>query len=614
MLNMQNMRGTAANCDRYFELPAGSFSFDDRLSLELKRLTDIQLLDTKVWHLFVEQFRHPGVDDADSGWRCEYWGKMMRGACFTYRVTGDEALYAVLEETVREMLTAEDPLGRFSTYSVGAEFHGWDLWGRKYILLGMEYFAEICKDPALVAKIVTAMEHHVDYLIGKLGREEDGKINIAKATTHWDGLNSCSILEPVMFLYNITGEERFLTFAEYILSFGGTASVNLFDLAYEDRMPVSSYHVTKAYEMISCFEGLAEYNKVKPTVRHTLALIRFANRVLAEEHTVIGCLGCKFESFDYAAREQFNEEHRGIMQETCVTVTWMKFLWQLFRLTGEAKYMDAFETAAYNAMSASLKTELDPSDNGGVLLPIHSYNPLRWEERYKQIGGRKDITPESVYGCCVCISSAGFALEGLCAACVDSGDNIAVNLYRNGTVKTPAMDFAMETCYPEEGTVRVKIGAVRKNVALSLRIPAWSKITLCRVHTADGGVEVYNAVAGEYLRIAREWHEGDGITLSFDMTVRVITPQDYDAQSRVTDRYAIARGPVVFALDGTGAEDAEPVVVPTGAAAFPVSTAEADVPCVQALCLPTADGSAVLVDYASAGQLDGHKVSCWIKK
>ena len=340
-ISMQNMRGTAANCDRYFELPAGSFSFDDRLAGELSRLTDIQLMDTKVWRLFVDLFRHPGVDDANSGWRCEYWGKMMRGACFTYRVTGDEALYAVLEETVRDMLGAEDPFGRFSTYSVDAEFHGWDIWGRKYILLGMEYFAEICHDPALVEKIVTAMTHHVDYMIGKLGREEDGKINIAKATTHWDGLNSCSIMEPVMFLYNITGEARFLDFAEYILSFGGTASVNLFDLAYEDRMPVSSYHVTKAYEMISCFEGLAEYNKVKPSVRHTLALIRFANRVLAEEHTVIGCLGCNFESFDYAAREQFNEAHRGIMQETCVTVTWMKFLWQLSRLTGEAKYMDA---------------------------------------------------------------------------------------------------------------------------------------------------------------------------------------------------------------------------------------------------------------------------------
>ena len=46
------------------------------------------------------------------------------------------------------------------------------------------------------------------------------------------------------------------------------------------------------------------------------------------------------------------------------------------------------------------------------------------------------------------------------------------------------------------------------------------------------------------------------------MNPRVITPQDYDAESTVTDRYAIARGPVVFAIDGTG--DTEPVVIPTG--------------------------------------------------
>lgn len=612
MYNMQNMRNTAQNCDRYFELSAGSFSFDDRLAGELKRLTALQLTDTRVWRLFVEQFRHPGVDDADAGWRCEYWGKMMRGACFTYRVTGDEALYAVLEGTVRDMLTAEDPLGRFSTYSTEAEFHGWDIWGRKYILLGMEYFAEICRDPALTEEIIAAMERHTDYMIGKFGREEDGKINIAKATSHWDGLNSCSLLEPVMFLYNITHEERFLAFAEYILSFGGTASVNLFDLAYEDRMPVSSFHVTKAYEMISCFEGLAEYNKVKPTVRHTLALIRFANRVLREEHTVIGCLGCRFESFDYATREQYNEAHRGIMQETCVTVTWMKFLWQLFRLTGEAKYMDAFETAAYNAMSASLKTEMDPGENGGIPLPIHSYNPLRWEIRYKEIGGRKNITPESVYGCCVCISSAGFALEGLCAAAVDANDNIAVNLFRNGTVTTPAMDLVMETRYPEEDAVRVKIGAVRKHAALSVRIPAWSKVTLCHLHKADGTVEKLSPAAGEYLRMEENWQTGDEIALTFDMHPRIITPQDYDAESPVTDRYAIARGPVVFALDGTG--ETEPAAAPTGDLAFPVSPEDAAVPCVQALCVPTADGSTILVDYASAGQLDGHRVSCWIRK
>ena len=129
---------------------------------------------------------------------------------------------------------------------------------------------------------------------------------------------------------------------------------------------------------------------------------------------------------------------------------------------------------------------------------------------------------------------------------------------------------------------------------------------------ADCTVEKHKAVSGTYLRIERTWQEGDEITLTFDMNPRVITPQDYDAESTVTDRYAIARGPVVFAIDSTG--DTEPVVIPTGDLAFPVSTEEAAIPCVQALCLPTAGGNAVLTDYASAGQLDGHRVSCWIKK
>ena len=50
-----------------------------------------QLMDPALWALFVEQFRIGNVDDWDLGWRSEYWGKMMRGACFTYAYTQNEA-------------------------------------------------------------------------------------------------------------------------------------------------------------------------------------------------------------------------------------------------------------------------------------------------------------------------------------------------------------------------------------------------------------------------------------------------------------------------------------------------------------------------------------------
>ena len=109
-----------------------------------------QLMDPPLWKKFVAQFQ-PWVDIRDrekpefGGWRCEYWGKMMRGAAWVYDCTRDEELYEVLENTARELLTRQDELGRISSYPLEHELTSWDLWGRKYVLLGMQYFSEICR-------------------------------------------------------------------------------------------------------------------------------------------------------------------------------------------------------------------------------------------------------------------------------------------------------------------------------------------------------------------------------------------------------------------------------------------------------------------------------------
>lgn len=58
--------------------------------------------------MFVEQYR-TFPDDQNLGWKCEYWGKMMRGSVFTYEYTKDEVLYDTLVETVLDMLSAQQP-------------------------------------------------------------------------------------------------------------------------------------------------------------------------------------------------------------------------------------------------------------------------------------------------------------------------------------------------------------------------------------------------------------------------------------------------------------------------------------------------------------------------
>ena len=170
-----------------------------------------QLLNPDTWVNFVRVFQSDS-DDCNRGWRGEFWGKMMRGACLIYRYDPDEDLYAVLEETVRDMLTAQRSDGRFSTYSREAQLQGWDIWGRKYILTAMLHFYGICKDASLKAQILAAMCRHIDALIADVG-EGEGKRPITETSNFWGCMNSCTILDPVVELYTLTGKQDYLDFA-----------------------------------------------------------------------------------------------------------------------------------------------------------------------------------------------------------------------------------------------------------------------------------------------------------------------------------------------------------------------------------------------------------------
>lgn len=124
--------------DRFIPV-AASYKFNEIVERTMDFVCKEQLLDTTLWARFVEQFRCHS-DSSDAGWRGEFWGKMMRGACFVYSYTKDEGLYEILTRTVSDIVSSADELGRISTYSVEKEFTGWDIWGRKYVLLGLQYF------------------------------------------------------------------------------------------------------------------------------------------------------------------------------------------------------------------------------------------------------------------------------------------------------------------------------------------------------------------------------------------------------------------------------------------------------------------------------------------
>ena len=631
--------------DRLFGDVFESVKYNGIIADAMKFVTEAQLMSRTHWTRFVGQFKMPDAD-FDGGWRGEYWGKMMRGAAFVYAYSRDPELYSVLEETVRDMMSAarEDEGGRISSYGKDHEFCHWDIWARKYVMLGMQYFYEICEDDALRTELIDSMCRQADCIIAGIGREE-GKKRITRASHHWRGLNSSSLLEPIVRLYSLTGEQKYLDFATYIVEEGGTDVVNIFRLAYKNQLRLYQYPVTKAYEMTSCFEGLLEYYRIVGEEWHKDAIIRYADRILEDDFTVIGSAGCTHELFDHSTVRQANTTNDPVMQETCVTVTLMKFFYQLHLLTGEAKYVDAFETALYNAYLGSLNTE--GGLNMDVLgrhpeytpeaLPFDSYSPLTAGTRGLRIGGYKPMADNTYYGCCACIGSAGIGLVPKMQTLLsDSG--VALNLYVDGNVKFSLQNGAninvtISTDYPKNGEIKIALGMKKsEKFDFSLRIPAWSH----NAKLAVNGIPCEVSVG--YTTLSREFSDGDVLTLSLDMSTEIIRPisygeqvlmneviwganmliPTYDAEDPLAKHHvALRRGPVMLAQDERlGYSTDTPITVLDKGGYAEVTLVDSTAyPAILAAEVALEGGKKItLTDYASAGKVwnNGKRIAVWM--
>lgn len=508
-----------------------------------------QLLDRETWKLFVDQFRLHS--DVDNDWRGEFWGKMMRGAALTYRATKSTELYAVMKETIEDLLTTQEKNGRISSYPVEKEFNGWDMWGRKYVMLGLLYFLDICRNKQFERKILRALMRHADYIIEHVGSEE-GKKDIFATSQNYSGLNSCSILEPFVKLYARTHEPRYLAFSKYIVELGFCKDMNLIQECLDGKKAPYQFAQSKAYEMMSCFEGLLEYYKHTGNESHLQAVVNFVDKIVQTDYTIIGCSGCTNEMLDNSTKTQTEPGVDEIMQETCVTVTFMKLCAKLLSLTKNAKYAHYIERSALNALFGAVNNEKQKMIHTDALVwtldsvtsethepfPFDSYSPLFQDRRGRRVAGYKPLQNGRSYGCCACIASAGTALVDLFA--VMTGDDGAyVHLYNDGKffVQTKEgelrLDLYANLYKRNKATIRVRGNGV--NATIALRMPDWSKMFRVRVN----GEAVNGIIEDGYYKLHGNWTD-ERIEITLDTRVKAVTKNG---------KIAFVKGPFVLARD-----------------------------------------------------------------
>lgn len=475
-----------------------------------------------------------------SCWQSEFWGKWFTSAVLAYRYRPEPQLKKVLDHAVEGLIATQTPNGYIGNYTDDKHLAAWDIWGRKYCMLGLLAYYDLTKEQ----KALNAAAKEADLLMTEL---KNHNALIVKMGNH-RGMAASSVLEPICLLYGRTGDKKYLDFAEEIVhqweTPDGPQLISKSSVNVAERFPKPKENWygweqgQKAYEMMSCYEGLLELYRLTGNEEYKTAVEKTWENIRNTEINLAGS-GSSMECWFHGKEHQIHPNLH--YQETCVTATWIKLSQQLLRLTGDVKYADAIEQSYYNALLGSMNA--DGSD---------------WA-KYTPLAGLRLKGGEQCgmgLNCCVASGPRGLFTFPLTAV-MTRKNGIQINFFANGiyTLQTPGkqlIEIVQETDYPVTGKISITVRLEKaENISIQVRIPEWSAKSFLTVNGKSANNS--NGKAS----IQRLWKSGDQIELNLDMRGRVVS------MGESPENKAILRGPIVLSRDARLSEcDLESVITP----------------------------------------------------
>ncbi len=450
-------------------------------------------------------------------WVGEHVGKWIHAATLAWVYANDAALRAKVDRVVASLIATQQASGYLGTYSDGSRFgmgkdEQWDVWVHKYVLLGLITYSVHSGD----ARALEAARRAADLLIATFGSQ--GNLDLNERSTHV-GMASGSVLEPMVLLYRVTGDERYLTFARFIADHWEAEKGPRLISSLTANRSVRDTANGKAYEMLSCLVGLTELYRVTGDARYLTPALN-AWKDIVGHHLLITGSGSNAEHWREPdiLKSSFDDK----VAETCVTVSWIQLNQQLLRLTGEARFADELEKTVFNHLAAAQR----PDGTAWSYFTAHD--------------GTKPYSSEQ--NCCTSSGPRGWAMLPAFAYMVADDNGVVVNFFgpsvanlrlKDGTV----VSIRQETGYPVDGEVKLTVTVPRPTTfSLYVRVPSWSSIS----HRGAP----FKAQPGSYWKLRQTWSRSQTIALDVALPVRLIQGRGANG-----GQVALARGPQVLALD-----------------------------------------------------------------
>lgn len=503
-------------------------------ALERSKVNRLKKVD---YNQLVEPFRLR--NENDGAWRCEFWGKIVRSAILTNYYLQDAELDNIIRQTVKDMLATQTADGCISSYPEHLQLKKWDIWGRKYVLLALlRYYDMVNSDENVKISCVRMLDH----LIAQVGSDPQA------FTVYGEhgGLAASSILGAVVGVYRISGEKRFLDFAHLIVKSGCSAKHNIFEAACAG-VPPCELGNGKAYEMTSCFQGLAELYMLAPMPDYKEACEKYFAAVQKEEIFITGTGGGKDrwgEYWDRGALRQTEAGYTGGLGETCVTTTWLHYCERIADLNLEAIPFEEAERSLYNSILGAM------SADGALWMHVNP-TPLIGNGYKLAAGdqiGNNFGTPFGGNDCCRAQGPEALALAAKLAV-VARKNSIDINMFEALTADIDGnIKIEISGNYPVAPNAEIKISTL-EITTIRLRIPRFIKSV-----TLNG--KPLDIQPGSYLSLTKQWLNSDIILMEFDFSLQEISSPDGG------NYIAFMRGPLLLAADSR-ADVPEPLVSTT---------------------------------------------------
>ena len=395
---------------------------------------------------------YDSIDSKGVGrWQGEYWGKSMLGFTGAYRMDRKPELRDFIVGKCRRLVERfQRADGAITTYAdVRQVRKGWNLWGRKYTLWGLLEAYDATGEKFMLDACVNLVDQQIA-MLDEMGIE-------LYETGMFMGMPSCSVLNPLLILYERTGEKRFLDYARRIVQTwekSGNGNPGLVVNALGDR-PVHEWFPhpeswAKTYEMMSCYEGMAAYSRITGEKRPFDAVRAFASKLLDRELNALWSVGY-YDHFEESAA------YASATSEICDIIYWNRLLGELYRGTGDDRWLDLFERSFINAFLAGVYHREGWASHG---VRSHGHSHQTCVHEVKML----------YHSCCVDNAPRGFFGYAEHSAAIAADGTVFLNFYTDAEIRAGDVKLSVSGGYPIGEKVRIDAVAQRP-VKVRLRRP-----------------------------------------------------------------------------------------------------------------------------------------------